>query len=748
MDSSPKPSLGLLGATGVGVGAIVGGGVLALAGVAFAATGPAALLAFALNGIIALLTALSFAEMASAFPESGGAYTFAKKVLSVEAAFMVGWVIWMASIVAGVLYALGFASYTVIAVDQVWKSWAGEPPAWLSTRGFLVVLALAAVLFYSVVLVRKAAGGRQWATVGKVVVFVVLILCGFWVLAGVPGENLARRLAPFFPGGHLGLFQAMGYTFIALQGFDLIAAVGGETRDPRRTIPRAMLLSLAAALAIYLPLLFVIITVGVEPGESIAGLGSRHPATVIAVAVRRFLGIPGFWFVIVAAVLSMLSALRANLFAASRIAQAMSRDRTLPGVLGRTDRRTGSPVVSVVTTGLVLAVIVILFGDVAAAGAAASLIFLVSFALAHWIHILWRWRGGMSEGGFRSPWFPAVPLTGGACCVALALFQGITVPAAGLLGVIWLGAGGLLYFSLFARRARVVDASAEALDPDLVRYRGRAPLVLVPIARPASTRGLVEVASALAPPGTGRVLLLSVVQPPGQWDRGGAGDQIADVQTAMARALTTSFDADLAPEWLTTVAPTPWPEIARVARTHRCETLLLGLGDLSDRSMERRLEELMENVDSDVVVLRAPEDWRLARVSRVLVPAGGRRDQSPLRARLLGSLVRTGGRRISFVRVVSPSAAGEEVRRARRELFALARDEAPGRSRSRILREDDVTGTLVQHSSGSDLVILGMVRRGRRKVFGDLTLALARETSCPMILIGHRGSWKEGVTGR
>jgi len=77
--SETERNIGLLGATGIGVGAIVGGGILALAGVAFAATGPATLVAFGLNGAIAFLTALSFAEMASKFPESGGTYTFSKK---------------------------------------------------------------------------------------------------------------------------------------------------------------------------------------------------------------------------------------------------------------------------------------------------------------------------------------------------------------------------------------------------------------------------------------------------------------------------------------------------------------------------------------------------------------------------------------------------------------------------------------------------------------------------------------------
>ena len=112
-------SMGLLGATGVGVGAIVGGGILVMAGTAFVSTGPGAIVAFFLNGVIAVLTALSYAEMAAAFPESGGAYTFSKKVLSAPAAFMVGWVTWFASAVAAVLYALGFASFAAVGMDRI-----------------------------------------------------------------------------------------------------------------------------------------------------------------------------------------------------------------------------------------------------------------------------------------------------------------------------------------------------------------------------------------------------------------------------------------------------------------------------------------------------------------------------------------------------------------------------------------------------------------------------------------------------
>ena len=437
-DSGLERSLGLWGATGIGVGAIVGGGVLALAGVAFATTGPGAIVAFALNGVIALLTALSFAELAAAFPQSGGSYTFAKKTLSAEIAFMVGWVVWLASIVAAVLYALGFAAYTTFAAAHLMRAVGAVPPGWLEGRATVAGLAIVATAGYSVSLYRKAAGGGQWATVGKVVVFVLLILGGLWALVGESPGAVADRLTPFFPGGGLGLLQAMGYTFIALQGFDLIAAVGGEVRDPEKNIPRAMFLSLAAALAIYLPFLFVIATVGVAAGGSIVEASAADPATVVALAARTYLGAFGFWLVIVAALLAMVSALHANLFAASRVALSMARDRSLPHVLGDLDRQKGTPAAAILATALVVVLVILLVPNVAVAGAVSSLIFLLSFALAHAINILARQRGDESNWPFRVPWFPLAPSLGGLLCVGLAFFQGFAVPSAGLIAFLWL----------------------------------------------------------------------------------------------------------------------------------------------------------------------------------------------------------------------------------------------------------------------------------------------------------------------
>lgn len=733
-------TVGLAGATGIGVGAIVGGGILALAGVAFASTGPSAIVAFALNGFIAFLTALSFAELSTAFPESGGLYAFGKKVLSVQAAFAFGWVIWFASIVAGVLYAVGFAAYALVAAESLYQSLIGTPPGWLTSSWMTSALAIGATVFFTLSLIRKATGGGQWVNISKVAVFGVLILGGVWVLAGLPGGEIRSRLQPFFEAGSIGLLQAMGYSFIALQGVDLIIAVAGEIKEPGKTIPRAVLMSLGITLFIYLPFLFVLSTVGVEPGTSIASAAAEEPEAIVAIAAQRYLGAPGYWLVILAAVLSMLTALQANLLAASRVAMAMARDRTLTYRLATISSKTGTPVNSIFTTAAIVVIILLVVRDVAAAGAAASLIFLVTYALVHGLNVLVHYRGGTERAAFRVPYFPLVPVVGAGSCIALALFQGIAEPTAGITIAAWLFCEALLYVSIFGRRAGVVDASAEALNPELTLLRGRSPLVLVPIANPANAEAMVAVASALAPPKVGRVLLLSVIAPPKEWQPDNIPKELLDAQSVLRESLTASFAAGLAPEALTTVASVPWAEIDRVSRIHRCESLLLGLGDLTQDVVGTRVENLMSAVDSDVVILRARGGWHLSGVRRVLVAVGGRGDHDQLRARLLGSLYRTGASEIEFLRVVPENASKEVHNRAQQELHRLAQDELPGYSQVRIIAANDVAGVIARQAEKSDLLILGLQRLSRRrKIFGDLALNIAQKTSCALIMISRRG---------
>lgn len=723
----------MAGATGIGVGAMIGGGILALAGVAFSVTGPSAILAFLLNGLIALITALSFAEMAAAHPQSGGAYTFAKKALTVNVAFGVGWVVWFASIVAAVLYALGFGAFAAFALVQFFPD-----ASWIEFRPAVAGLALLALLFYTRRLSKVNPGGGLIANIVKVLVFAILIAGGLAVFVQTPISHVKDSLQPFFAEGFTGLLAAMGYSFIALQGFDLIASASGEIKKPEKTIPKAMIATLVIGLLIYIPLLFFVSTVGVMPGENIQGLSAQNPETAIAIAAQNFMGSFGFWFVIIAGIFSMLSALQANVFAASRISLAMAVDRTLPHQLSYINPKNGTPTKAIfITTGIVALLIVLLPG-VAAAGAASSMIFLITFALAQGINILMRKRSFGSKTTFRVPMFPVLPIFGMAACLALALFQAVAVPSAGVIALGWLCLGSILFVVFFIQRARVIDASEEALDPNLVRLRGLSPLVLVPVANPGNAGAMVFVASALAPPQVGRVLLLSIVTATESGED--IPKRLEGNQNALHQGFTASFASGLKPDALITIANEPWEEILRVVRVHRCRSILLGLSSFSDLQTTGNLEKLVASVSCDVVVFRQPHTgWDVRSAKKILVPVGGTREHDALRARVLGSLWRTSQPEITFLQMIPTQTSAENRARIEKDLTRFAGRIIPGKTGIEVLPASDVAGELVNKAKDYDLVVMGLgrVEKGQR-AFGHITLKLASETGTALLLISHK----------
>lgn len=760
---SEKRTIGLVGATAVGMGAIVGGGVLVLAGAAFQAAGPGAILAFFLNGVLAVITALSFAEMSTRFPESGGAYTFAKGVLSVRAAFAVGWILWFAYIVAGVLYALGFASYGLEFVRTVFYS--GPGPDWVRGRTAVAIFALAPTFLYSVSLIRKSSGGGEWATWGKVVVFGILILGGAFKLGTSDVTQSFANLRPFLPHGTNGLLIAMGMTFIALQGFDLIGAIAGEIKDPTRTIPRAMLLSLGAALLIYLPLLLLVSTVGTPPGVNITTSSASAPETLMARAANQFMGPAGYWIVMIAAILSTLSALQANLLAASRVAQSMAQDRTLPAILGISHEKYKTPHMAIYTSALTLTALLLAVPDLAAAGAAASLIFLIAFALAHLTSILARKReeqsassgsrislfasppSTSSEGSdtaplsrgpnavFETPYFPLVPVVGGVACIAMAAFQAVAVPAAGGVALVWLGLGGLLYVALFSDRAETYDAFSEARDPNLARMRGRNPLVLVPVANPKSAQGMVEVAAALAPPRVGRVMLLRVI--PLAAVQENAPGQLQAAQVVLTQSLTTALSAGHRPEGLVTIASQPWQEIGRVVRSHQCAGVVLGLPAKTEDLRGGRLETLLNELDCEFTIVRCSEGWRPIRSERILVPVGRQGHDVAMRARVLGSLQTRSRPQITWVTVVPEDASPALEAQTRRHLLRLAQDNVFGDPTVEVLRSNKPVEEIARVASSSDLLVLGMHRaKDGQRSFGEFNTQLIESTELATLIIG------------
>lgn len=744
---SPERRVGLVGATGIGVGAIVGGGILVLGGVAVAQAGASAMVAFALNGAIALLTALTFAELATAFPRNGGQYVYARRAFSVRAAFGVGWLMTFAHLVAAVLYAMGFAAYALATLEALGPEVLAALPDVLKS-GLTLLIALAATAVNGLILLKGKPGGGEIANVGKLIVFAVLIAAGLGVIVQRgPAEALAP-LDPFFEFGLTGVLAAMGFTFITFQGFELIAGIAGEVKEPRRTIPRAMFASLGIALLVYIPLLLVSASVGL-PGDiaSPGTMAREFPETFFAEAASAYLGAFGFWLVIVAALLSTLTALRANLLAASRVSLAMARHRTLPRALELLHPKTHAPVAAIGFVCLSVSVLIIVVPDLAAAGAAASLIFLLTFGITHLA--AWQIRrraGGPIEGAYAAPFFPLVPMLGMAVCGLLILFQLVTVPIAGLLLVVWLGFGGAIYAGFLSDRAEALDAAMSGGDPLFRQFRGRHTSVLVPLANPDRAGGLASLAGALAPPTVGRVLFHQVVVADARTDEERIRKAMADGNAALSNALIRARRAGLKTELLLTVSRDPWDEIARIAQEQQVNSVLLGLAQAPGAgeapheagTLAHPIDRLLQRLPCDVSLLHGGEDFDLENVRRVLIPLSGRADHDRLRARVIGALSGKGLESLAFLHVLESDAPARAEKRALAALRTYLQDEAQGKGEAEVCRAADAIAEIVERAAGFDLLVLGVTRPlGGQSRMGALLARMVRESPCPVLIISH-----------
>jgi APA family basic amino acid/polyamine antiporter len=195
-------------------------------------------------------------------------------------------------------------------------------------------------------------------------------------------------------------------------------------------------------------------------------------------------------------------------------------------------------------------------------------------------------------------------------------------------------------------------------------------------------------------------------------------------------------------EALATVSADPWIEIDRVARAHRCASVLLGMADLGNADVRGRLENLASRLPGNVVIFRAPPLWRPRAVRRVLIPIGGRVVHNALRARLLNGLRRrVDGPLVVTYLLVLPVSAGEQERLRMERLWSqLVTDETSAGSRVLAVRNDDVAQAILSLVVETDLVVLGLNRPDpRRRVFSPLTTRLVQDISSAVMVIGQQG---------
>jgi len=454
----PRRQLGFSITAAIVVANMIGTGVFTSTGLQARALHdpPTILLAWAVGGLLALCGAATYAELGSMMPKAGGEYVYLREAYHPAVGFMSGWVSLTAGFSAPIaVSALAFSSYLARLVPAV-----ASDATWLALsldlgghHVFAVALGVQQAIAIGLIVVITALhsfdaklGGWVQAgfTAAKVMLIVGFIACGLLVGHG-DWHNLHSQHGGLANAATGSFALALMYVSFSYSGWNAAAYVAGEVVRPDRTLPRALLASTGAVMALYVLLNLVFLYA--VPSDTLAGAGGSGPIIEVGdAAARRLFGDRAGQLVTSVIALALVSAVSAMVMAGPRVYAAMAADRALPRQLGFHSRR-GVPTVAVVVQGA-LGVLFVVVGDLG------ELVRFVGFTLALFAALTVGALFVLRRRGLRAPYrtfgYPVTPLLFIALSGWIACAQLAEHPTESLVVVAVLAVGGVLY-GLFGR---------------------------------------------------------------------------------------------------------------------------------------------------------------------------------------------------------------------------------------------------------------------------------------------------------
>ena len=425
-----KRSVGLFGAAMMGLGSIVGTGVFVSIAIGVSVAGVWALLAIALASIVAICNGLSSAQLAANHPVSGGTYEYGHRWCSPRIGFVAGWMFLFAKSASAAAASLGFSGYVL----QL---------AGVSDRSWLIPLALVGVAFVTVI---TLIGIRRTSLANSLIVAITLTTLAFFVVAGLPnawanvwpveavtGTSTGRSSPLDFSMANL--LYATALMFVAYTGYGRLATLGEEIDDPRRNIPRAIIVTLLVSMLVYVSVGFVVVFAN-QDSENISSFLPKSTTIGKAAPLHKIadgFGIPWAGTVLaVGAITAMLGVLLNLILGLSRVLLAMGRRAEMPTQVALVAEKTGVPWVATLVVAAIIGLIV-LVGDVQIAWSFSAFAVLIYYSITN----LCALRMKPSERIF--PIWPA--WVGLASCLFLAFWVQPYIWANGLallgLGLLW-----------------------------------------------------------------------------------------------------------------------------------------------------------------------------------------------------------------------------------------------------------------------------------------------------------------------
>lgn len=444
--ASLRRSLGVWRLALLGVSATVGTGIFFIFSVAAPIAGPAIILSFVLAGLTAALSALCYAELASAFPVAGAGYTCAYVAFGELVAFIVAACLVLEYAVSVAAIAVSWSEYLNAGLQALlgWRL----PAALSAAPGQGGVINLPAVVLVGMCCLLLTRGARQTATANAIMTVIKLGILALFALLAFSGFE-ASRFTPFAPFGFSGVTAAAALIFFSFIGIDSIATAGEEAADPSRAIPRATLIAMVIVTGVYI--LVATAAIGAQDLHQFAGQEAGLAVILATITGARWPSL----LLTLGAIVSIFSVSLVVLYSQTRILLAVSRDGLLPPVFSRIRPATGTPVANtwIVGAAVALAAAFLQLDILAEMTSIGTLVVLavISFAVMR----LRRSHPDLPRH-FRVPLYPATPLTSIALCFGLvASLRSITLG----LFAIWMAAA-LLFYALYSFRRSALAGSS------------------------------------------------------------------------------------------------------------------------------------------------------------------------------------------------------------------------------------------------------------------------------------------------
>ncbi len=400
-DEGLDRTIGLWQLTAIGVGAIIGAGIFSLAGtVANGTAGPAVSISFIIAGIASACAALAYAEFGGLIPQAGSAYTYGYAVLGEIVGWLIGWDLLLEYTAIVAVVAIGISGYFSFLAEDL----GADLPTWMlgapgTGGGHKVDLfAMVLCLLIAVLLnrgIRSSARAESILVVVKVAIVIAVIVVGaFYLKSG--------NFTPYFPYGVGGAVTGAATVFFAVFGYDAMSTAAEESRDATRILPKAIVLSLAIAMVLYL--LACTVLTGMQKYDKISKT-SGFSTAFQSVGLNRFADV-----VAIGAIIGILTVLFGFMLGASRVFFAISRDGLLPAWFSKTNRH-HAPARPTWIIGVVAALIAgfVPIGD---AAELTNIGILLAFIIVSVAVIVLRYRSPDLPRTFRTPWMPFTPIVG------------------------------------------------------------------------------------------------------------------------------------------------------------------------------------------------------------------------------------------------------------------------------------------------------------------------------------------------